>query len=145
MLHVPRALVRHDLPLSLPQHLGDELGHARLGAELLDRREERFEVEDDGAAEGEAAQGLPVHAQVNAREGEIGDLAGAEVFVRVAGGHEERSVDFEAPGAALDGVVGEETGEVAVRVGISGGYASRGQGERPTDPWRIPFWPCSLG
>ena len=32
----------------------------------------------------------------------------------VAGGHEEGLVDFEAPGAALDGSVEQEAGEVAV-------------------------------
>ena len=38
----------------------------------------------------------------------------AEVLGGVAGGHEEGCVDFEAPGAALDGPFEQEAGEVAV-------------------------------
>lgn len=46
-------------------------------------------------------------------EGEVGVLVEAVLLVRVAGGHEERGVYFEAPGAALDGAGGGEFGEVA--------------------------------
>ena len=35
-------------------------------SEIGDGREERFEVEDDGSGEGEAAEGLPVDAEVDA-------------------------------------------------------------------------------
>ena len=70
MLDMPRVLVPHDLGLALPQHLQQQRGHVGLVPELADRREERFEVEDYGAGEGEAAEGLPVYAQVDAREGE---------------------------------------------------------------------------
>ncbi len=56
---------------------------------------------------------MPVYAQMDAGEGEGGGLCRAEGFVRVAGGHEEGFVDFETPGAALDGAVGGEAGEVA--------------------------------
>ena len=48
-----------------------------------------------------------------AGEGEGGGWGGAGGFVGVAGGHEEGGVDFEAPGAALDGAVGGEAGEVS--------------------------------
>ena len=114
MLDVPRVLVRHDGPLALAQDAGHERRHVRLGAEPLDGREERLEVENDGAAEGEAAQRLPVDAEVDAGEGQVQHLQAAEVLVRVAGGHEEGLVDFEAPGSALDGAVGREAGEVSV-------------------------------
>lgn len=75
--------------------------------------EECFEIEDDGSREGEAAERLPVDAQVAGGEGEGGGLGCAVVGVRVAGGHEEGLVDFEAPGAALDGFVRGHFGEVA--------------------------------
>lgn len=90
-----------------------------LVAEFEDGREEGFEVEDDGAAEGQAPERLPVDAEVDAGEGEVGQLMAAEVGVRVAGGHEERGVDFEAPGAPLDGSVGGQAGEVSVFEGFS--------------------------
>lgn len=112
MLHMPRTLILHEGPLPLLQHLRQQRRHIRFVSKLLYRREERFEVEDDGAAQGQAAERLPVDAEVDAGEGEVGDLEGAEVFVRVAGGHEEWGVDFEAPGAALDGAVGWEMGKV---------------------------------
>ncbi len=113
MFHMPRIFILHQGPLPLPQHLEHQRRHIRFVSELLDGREERFEVEDDGAAEGQAAQRLPVDAEVDAGQGEVGDLEGAEVLVGVAGGHEEGLVDFEAPGAALDGLVGREAGEVS--------------------------------
>ncbi len=116
-------------------------------AELLDGREERLEVEDDGAAEGEPAQRLPVDAEVDAAEGQVGDLVGAEVLVRVTGGHEEGFVDFETPGAALDGAVGGEVGEVSglglvKGSGLWGGWT---WGAVRTGPLRIPSWLCSRG
>ena len=51
---------------------------------------------------------------MDAGEGEVGHLVGAEVSVGVVGGHEEGGVDFEAPGAALDGSVWREAGEVSI-------------------------------
>lgn len=57
---------------------------------------------------------MPVDAEVDAREGQGGGLGGAVLFARVAGGHEERFVDFETPGAALDGAGRGELGEIAV-------------------------------
>lgn len=113
VLHMPRVLVLHQAPLALPEHPCHERRHVRFVAELLDGREERLEVEDDGAAEGQPAQRLPVHAEVDARDGQVGDLQAAEVLVRVPGGHEEGFVDFETPRAALDGAVGLEVGEVS--------------------------------
>ena len=97
MLHMPCILVLHEGALSLLQHLRQQRRHVRFGSELLYRREERFEVEDDRAAKGQAAEGLPVDAEVDAGEGEVGDLEGAEVLMGVAGRHEEGCVDFEAP------------------------------------------------
>lgn len=47
------------------------------GAEIGERGEECFEVEDDAAGEGEAAEGLPVDAEVDAGEGD-GGLGEAE-------------------------------------------------------------------
>ena len=111
---MPRILVLHHRPLPLPQHLGYQRRHVRLVAKLLDGREERFEVEDDGAAEGQAAQRLPVDAEVDAGDGEVRDLVAAEILVGVARGHEQGFVDFKAPRAALDGSVGREAREVAV-------------------------------
>lgn len=85
--------------------------------ELLHGREECFEVEDNGAAQREAAEGLPIDAEVDTGEWELGfrELGFAEFLVGVAGGHEERGVDLEAPGAALNGAGGGEFGEVAGR------------------------------
>lgn len=123
MLHVPRALVLHERLLPVPEDLGEQRRHVRFGPEVVERGEERLEVEDDGAGEGEAAEGLPVDAQVDAGDGEVGHLAGAEVFVGVAGRHEEGGVDLETPGAALDGAVGGEVGEVA-------GVVARSVGQR---------------
>lgn len=114
MFHMPRIFILHQRPLPLPQHLQTQRRDIRFVSEFLDGREQRFEIEDDGTGEGEAAQGLPVDAQVDAGEGERGELVGAVEFVGVAGGHEEGGVDFETPGAALDGAVGGEAGEVAV-------------------------------
>ena len=113
MLHMPRILILHQGPLPLLQHLRQQRRYIRFASKLLYRREERFEVEDDGAAQRQAAERLPVDAEMDAGEGKVGDLEGAEVFVRVARGHEERSVDFEAPGAALDGAEGWKVGEVS--------------------------------
>lgn len=59
---------------------------------------------------------------MDARDGEGGELVEAVLFVGVAGGHEEGFVDFETPGAALDGAVGGEAGEVSV--GGEGGRVS---------------------
>ena len=97
MLHMPRALILHEAFLPLPQDLAQQRGDVRLVAELFDRREQRFEVEDDGPREGQPPQRLPVDAQVDAREGQLGGLHVAVGFVRVAGGHEEWGVEFEAP------------------------------------------------
>lgn len=52
------------------------------------------------------------------REFCFGELDLAVFLVGIAGGHEERGVDFEAPGAALDGAGGGEFGEVTVGVGL---------------------------
>ena len=114
MLHVPRPLVQHDIVLTPPQHLQRQPRDIRLVRELCHGREQALEVEDYGAREGQAAQGLPVDAQVAPGDGEPRELVGSVLLVRVAGGHEERFVDFEAPTAALDGLLrgefGEETG-----------------------------------
>ena len=55
---------------------------------------------------------------MNAGEGEVRlrELNFPIFFVRVAGGHEQRSVDFEAPGTALDGPSGGKFGEVTGEV-----------------------------
>lgn len=117
MLHMPRILILHNLLLTLAEDLQQQGGDVGFVAEGGDGGEERFEVEDDRAGEGEAAQGLPVDAQVDAGEGEGGggELGEAVLFVWVAGRHEEGVIDFETPGAALDGAGGGEFGEVAVR------------------------------
>ena len=146
MLHVPRALILHQRPLPLLEHLGHQRRHVGFGPKLFDGREEGFEIEDDGAAQGQAAQRLPVDAEVDAGEGKVGDLEGAEVLVGVAGGHEEGLVDFETPGAALDGLVRGQVGEESVGVALSVRCRVRGdrEGDR-TGPWRIPSWLCSRG
>lgn len=53
---------------------------------------------------------------MDAREGKFcfGELNFAVFFVGITGGHEEGCVDFEAPGATLNGTRGWEFGEVAV-------------------------------
>ena len=129
MLHMPRALVAHQPLLALFQNLGHQRRDIGIVAEFRHRREERFEIEDDGAGEGQAPQGLPVDAEVDAREREAGRLASAVGFARVAGRHEEGGVDFETPRAALDGAGRGEFGEVAV-VGVRGQSTSLGAMKR---------------
>lgn len=51
---------------------------------------------------------------MNAWEGKLGGLEVAVFLVRVPGGHVEGLVDFEAPGAALDGLEGRHFREEAV-------------------------------
>jgi len=58
---------------------------------------------------------------VDAGEGEVGVLVVAVLFVGVAGRHEEGFVNFETPGAALDGAVGGEAREVAASDRVSNG------------------------
>lgn len=53
---------------------------------------------------------------MDAGEGKIGDLERAEILVRIAGRHEEGFVDLKTPGAALDGAVGWEAGEVSIEI-----------------------------
>jgi len=55
MLHMPRILIFHQVLLPLPQHLRTQCRYVRFVAEILDGREERLEIEDDGAGKGEAA------------------------------------------------------------------------------------------
>ena len=139
MLYVPRALVLHQRPLTLLQYLGHQRRHIWFGSKLFYRREERFEVEDDGAAERQAAQGLPVHAQVDAGEGKIGHLQGAVVLVRIARGHEEGSIDLESPGPALDGLFGWKAGEESIERPQSARYLSGGDETGRTGPLRTPI------
>ena len=113
MLHMPRILILHETPLALAQDGAQQRRHVRLVAQVLQRREQRLEVEHDRAGERQPAQGLPVDAQVDAREREVRRLGKPVRLVRVAGRHEERGVELEAPGAALDGARGGEFGEVA--------------------------------
>ena len=62
MFHVPCVLVAHHVLLALAQDFGAQRRHVGLVAELGQRSEESFEVEDDAAREWQAAQGLPVDA-----------------------------------------------------------------------------------
>lgn len=114
MLHMPRILVLHKTPLSLVQYLQHQARNIRFVPKVLDGREECFEIEHNGAGQREAPKSLPVHAQIAAREIESGGLLAAVCFVGVAGRHVEGRVDFEAPGAALDGLIGGLFGEVSV-------------------------------
>lgn len=80
---------------------------------------------------------------MDAGKREIRVLVQAVGFVRVVGGHEKRSVDFEAPGTALDGSRGGKFGEVSEEQGkfwITG-MAKSGL----TGPWKTPSFLCSLG
>ena len=114
MLNMPRILILHHSCLPLIQHLQYQARDVRLIAELRYGCEDCFEIEDYGARQWQAAEGLPVDALVAAGEGEVGGLEVAVVFVGVAGGHVEGLVDFEAPGTALDGFVGGHFGEEPV-------------------------------
>ena len=115
VLGMPRVLVLHEILLALLQHLEQQTRHVRLVAELADGGEDGGEVEDDGARQRQPTQRLPVDAQVHARDVVPRVLGVAQLFVRVPGRHEERFVDFETPGAALDGFVRGFLGEVAGR------------------------------
>ena len=82
---------------------------------------------------------------MDAGEGKIGNLKRAEVLVGITGGHEEGGVNFETPGAALDGALGLEAREVSIMMAHLVRYriAEHMNGER-TGPSRIPSWLCSL-
>src|SRR5271163_5255052 len=111
VLHMPCVLVRHNVFLAVLQHLQDDAGHVGLVAELGHLREERLEVEDDGAGEWEAAERLPVDAQVATVEGQFRTLEVAVLLMWVAGRHIKGLIDFEAPRAALDGLEAGHFGE----------------------------------
>lgn len=113
MLHVPRILVLHHARLALSQNLRAQRRHIRLVAEFRNRREERFEVEDDGARQRHPAQGLPVHAKMDPGQFERRGLTQAVGLMRVTGGHEERRVNFQTPGATLYRTRSRDFGEVA--------------------------------
>ena len=70
MLYMPCVLIIHDAFLTFFQDFQQEGRDIGFGTEVGDRGEERLEVEDYGAGEGEAAQGLPVDAEVDAWKGE---------------------------------------------------------------------------
>ena len=55
MLYMPRVLVLHEVLLALPEHFEDDGWDEWLIPEFRDGREDGFEVEDDGAGEGQAA------------------------------------------------------------------------------------------
>ena len=111
MLHVPRILVLHEVLFPFLYYLQHQAGNIRFGAKLRHGREHGFEVKDDAARKRHAAEGLPVDAEVDAREIQVGGLEIAVFLVGVAWGHVEGLVDFEAPGAALDGFAGGHFGE----------------------------------
>ena len=62
MLHMPRALVLHQVFFALFQHFVAQRGNVRFISEFGDGGEERFEVEDDRCADGQAPECLPVDA-----------------------------------------------------------------------------------
>ena len=66
MLHMPGVLVAQYALLALREDLEQQGRNIGFVAQILKRSEQRFEVEDDGAGEREATQGLPVDAHVNA-------------------------------------------------------------------------------
>lgn len=113
MLHMPSALIAHETLLAAFQDCRKQSRDVGLAAEVGERGEEGFKVKDDGAGKGQAAQGLPVHAQVDAGKREVRDLAEAVGGVGILGRHEHWLVDFESPGAALDGAGSGQLGEVA--------------------------------
>lgn len=64
MFDMPSILILHQRALALFQDRGTQGRDVGLVAELGERGEERFEIEDDGAAEGHASERLPVDAEV---------------------------------------------------------------------------------
>lgn len=64
----------HKLLFFLLQHCSQETRDVGFGAEAGDGGEEAFEVERDSAGKGQAADGLPVYAEVCAGEWEGGLL-----------------------------------------------------------------------
>lgn len=110
---MPGILVLHHILLPLLEHLRNQRRDVCFSLELLDRREQGFEVEDDSARDGEATEGLPVDAKVDTIESQLGSLEVAVLLMWVARRHEEGSVNFETPGAALDGTVGGHAREVS--------------------------------
>lgn len=113
VLDMPGILVLHHILLPLLEHLRNQRWDVWFSLELLDRREQGFEVEDDSARDGEATEGLPVDAKVDTIESQLGILEVAVFLMWVAWRHEEGSVDFETPRAALDGTVSGHAREVS--------------------------------
>lgn len=113
VLHVPRALVLHQILLAPLEHFVAQRGNVRFISELGDGREERFEVEDDRCADGEAAEGLPVNAQMASFEAESRRLGQTVRLVGVAGRHEKRRVHLETPRSTLDWARRRELGKVS--------------------------------
>ncbi len=113
MLHVPRALVLHQVFLAPLEQFVAQRGNVRFISELGDGREERFEVEDDRCADGEAAEGLPVNAQMAPFKAESRGLGQAVRLVGVAGRHEKGRVHFETPRSTLDRARRRELGKVS--------------------------------
>lgn len=62
---------------------------------------------------------------MDAGDGEVVHLNGTEAFVRVARRHKKGFVDFETPGAALNGAVGGKMGEISIVVEQSVGQQIR--------------------
>ena len=94
MFHMPRILVLHEIFLPLADDLEDQAGDVGFVAKFCEWREDGFEVEDDAAGEGQAAQGLPVDAQVDARDVQVRGLEVAVFLVRIAWGHVEWLVNL---------------------------------------------------
>ena len=78
---------------------------------------------------------MPVDAEMDAREIKVGVLYFAVLFVRIARRHKQGLVNFEAPGAALDGSISGEAGEPAAWGQGLAGYtgASRDENYRSID------------
>lgn len=71
---MPRPFIVQQILLPLLHIFSNKRRHTRFITELRDRREQGFKVEDDGCGEGEAAEGLPIYAEMTVGELEVGGL-----------------------------------------------------------------------
>lgn len=96
--HVFLYFIKFSFPVD---DLQQQRGHVRLLAEVRHGREQRFEVEDDACRQREAAERLPIDAEVDSWESQFGSLEVAVFLMRITRRHIEGLVDSKPPGSRV--------------------------------------------